>query len=70
MNEKLYTVEEFAKIFNIHPQSVRIAIKKGRIHAFRPTSGMRAPYRIMSSEVERIKVIDFGEFVKKIKEDK
>jgi hypothetical protein len=48
------TLEEFAKCIKMHPQSVRRAIKQGKIYASRPSLGLRAPYRIAESELERL----------------
>jgi excisionase family DNA binding protein len=48
------TVEEFAKRIKMHPTSVRRAIKMGRIFATRPSMGIKSPYRIAESELERI----------------
>lgn len=48
------TVEEFAKRIKMHPVSVRRAIKQGKIYASRPGIGVRSPFRIPESELERI----------------
>ena len=50
------TVEEFAKCIKMHPGSVRRAIKKGKIFAMRPSLGVKAPYRIAESELERLQL--------------
>lgn len=48
------TVDEFAQKMRMHPNSVRKAIKKGKIFASRPGVGVNSPYRIAESELERI----------------
>jgi excisionase family DNA binding protein len=48
------TVEEFAQRIQMHPTSVRRAIKNGKIFATRPGMGKRSPYRIAESELERL----------------
>jgi len=50
------TVEEFAKCIKMHPGTVRRAIKKGKIYASRPSLGIKAPYRIAESELERLQL--------------
>ncbi len=48
------TVEEFAKLMKMHPNTIRKAIKKGNIFASRPGMGKKSPYRIAESEIERL----------------
>ena len=66
MEGNFYTVEQIAKKLNVCEQTIRRAIKKGRIHAFRPGIGTRSPYRIYESELMRIIMVDF-ETIKKEK---
>lgn len=54
MDINFLTVEEFAKRIKMHPNTVRRAIRKGKIFAARPAVGKRAPYRISESELERL----------------
>lgn len=67
MQGKFYTVEEFAAKLNVCEQTIRRAIRAGRIHAFRPGAGKKAPYRIYESELTRILMVDF-ETMKKERE--
>lgn len=69
MEGKFFTVEEFAKKLNVCQHTIRRAIKLGRIHAFRPGVGKKAPYRIYESELTRILMVDF-ETMKKERETK
>lgn len=48
------TIDEFAERIKLHPATIRRAIKEGKIYASRPSGGLRAPYRIAESELERI----------------
>lgn len=48
------TVEEFAKRIKMHPGSVRRSIREGKIFASRPSMGVRGPFRIAESELERL----------------
>ena len=50
------TVEEFAKCIKMNPTTVRRAIKQGKIFATRPSLGIKAPYRIAESELERLQL--------------
>ena len=50
------TLEEFSKLVKMHPNSIRRAIRQGKIFATRPAGGKRAPYRIAESELERLHI--------------
>ncbi len=50
------TVEEFAKQIKMSTHSIRKSIREGRIFAFRPSVGKKAPYRIAESELERLQL--------------
>jgi excisionase family DNA binding protein len=51
-----FTVQEFAKKLKVHPSTVRRDIKKGKIYAFRSSSGLKSGYRIAESELERLHI--------------
>jgi excisionase family DNA binding protein len=51
-----FTVEEFAAKIKMHPNTVRRAIKKGKIYAMRPSTGIKSPYRVPESELERLQL--------------
>lgn len=57
------TVEEFANKVKMCPHTIRRAIKKGKINAFRPGIGIKGPYRIPESEIDRILVMSATERV-------
>lgn len=56
MEVNFLTVEEFAKRIKMHPGSVRRSIKQGKIYASRPSMGIKGPYRIAESELERLQL--------------
>jgi len=57
----LLTVDEFAEKVRMCPQSIRSAIRNGKINAFRPGIGKKSGYRIPESEIERLLVIESTE---------
>lgn len=59
------TVEEFAKKLKMHPGTIRRCIKEGKIYATRLSDGIRSPYRINTTELERLHV----KSMQKIKEE-
>ena len=56
MEVNFLTIEEFAKRIKMHPGSVRRSIRGGKIFATRPSMGVKAPYRIAESELERLQL--------------
>ena len=61
MKKEFYSVLEFAKMLDVHPITIRRAITNGRIEAFRPGIGIKAPYRIAYTELDRIREMSFEE---------
>ncbi len=51
------TVEEFAEKIKMCTHTVRAAIRRGKIYAIRPGLGIKSPYRIPESELERLQVM-------------
>lgn len=72
MNEvkNFFTVYEFAEKIRVHPNTIRRAIQKGRIQAFRVGIGSRSSYRIPNTEVERLCELDMSKLIEKIVEQK
>ena len=62
-NTEFLTVNEFAEVIGVHPNSVRNMIKKGRLNAFRVGGGERSSYRISKSEINRLSVVDLNKIV-------
>ncbi len=64
------SIREFSKLVRVHPNTIRRAIKSGRINAIRIGSGKKGVYRIPASEINRIALIDLEELIKKIIEER
>lgn len=60
MNEPcdFYTIKKFAEKLGVHENTVRRAIKKGRIGTFRLGEGKKARHRIPHTEIDRIMLFD------------
>lgn len=52
-DDELLTVDEFAARLKIHPETVRIWLRSGRLHGSRP-GGTRLGWRIPAGELQRI----------------
>lgn len=61
-----YTIKQFAEKLGVHPNTVRRAIKSGRIAAFRVGSGQKASFRIPHNEISRIALFDLKEMIENI----
>lgn len=64
------SIKEFAVVINVHPNTVRRSIKKGRLSAFRVGSGARATYRIPRAEINRLAFMNLEEMVQKMVDKK
>jgi len=53
---QFYSVKEFAKRMEMHPQSIRKGIREGKFFAVKIGSGVRPRYRIPATELERLKI--------------
>lgn len=62
-----YSIKAFADMLEVHHNTIRNAIKSGRIMAFRVGSGKRATFRIAASEVDRMAIIDITTYPEKTK---
>lgn len=56
-----YTITEFAKKLSVHANTIRKAVRSGRISAFKFGSDKKATYRIPHSEIQRIMLCDLKE---------
>jgi excisionase family DNA binding protein len=70
MEKDFLSINEFAKLISVHPQSVRTMIRKGRLSAFQVGGGLTSSYRIARTEVERLGLIDLQKIVNKMVEEK
>ena len=66
--ENHYTVSEFALIMHMHPQTIRRAIKVGRIIAFRVGISKKATYRIAEVRLIDLRQWDLMRLVDFIKD--
>lgn len=64
--EGYYSIKEFSVKLNVHENTIRRAIKSGRIVAFRVGSGKKSIFRIAHSELGRIALFDMREMIKKL----
>lgn len=70
-DKEFLTVQEYALLLNIHPNTVRSSIKSGRLNAFKVGSGDKSIWRIPRSEINRMALVDLEKIIeKKIKENK
>lgn len=69
MNEDFLSINDFAKILKIHPNTVRRQIKKGKINIIKFGSEKKPLYRIPKSEIERLAFFTMKDVVKKIMEE-
>ena len=60
------SIKEFAAILGVHPNTIRRAVRGGRISAFKVGSGKKAGYRIARTEVNRMAIFDMEEMIEKI----
>lgn len=64
------SIKEFAGKIGAHPNTIRRAIKKGRISACNIGSGNKKIYRISKTEINRISILDLKEIVDKMVREK
>ena len=65
LNEFL-SIKEFAILLKVHPNTIRRAVKSGRINAFKVGYGKKAIYRIARIEINRIAIFDLEEMIERI----
>lgn len=66
MEDDFLSIKEFANYIRMHPNTVRRAIKKGKLNAFRVGNGKRACYRIPKSETNRLALLNLEEMMERI----
>lgn len=64
--DEFLCIKEFAALMKLHPNTIRRAIKGGKIQAIRIGMGERTPYRIPKSEINRIAIFDLEHMIEKI----
>jgi DNA-binding transcriptional regulator YhcF (GntR family) len=70
MNYKAYSIKDFAKIMDVHPNTIRKCIKETKIAAFRIGTGKKASWRILESEIERLLSYDLKQVIDRLVEEK
>ena len=53
---EFYSIKEVAVIFNVHPNTIRNAIKNGYINAIRIGDKKKSPYRISRKSIDQIHI--------------
>lgn len=64
--QDFFSIKEFAGLLKVHPNTIRRAIKSGRIGAFKVGYGKKATYRIARTEVNRVALFDLEEIIEKM----
>jgi excisionase family DNA binding protein len=57
MEPEYYSVEEFAKLMNMRPITVRRAIRSGRITALRIGAAKKSPFRIPRHQIDKLTLL-------------
>ena len=60
------SIKEFAFLLKVHPNTIRRAVKSGRINAFKVGYGLKATYRIARAEINRIALFDLEDMIQRI----
>lgn len=66
MDKAFYSIKEFALKLSVSTDTIRRAIRKGRINAFRIGSSKKSSFRIAHSEIARLSKIELQDIVKKL----
>jgi len=62
--DQYYSVKEFAKLLKLHENTIRQALKRGKIQSVRLGTG-NSVHRIPKSEISRLVMFDLDEIVRK-----
>jgi len=63
-----YSIKEFADRLGFHPNTIRRAIKRGKIQAFKISGLKGSTYRIPHSEIQRVAIKDMEDIIEMILE--
>ncbi len=69
MEQDYYSIKEFAGKLRVSEYTIRRAIRKGRIHAFRVGSTDKSTFRIAHSELARMGIVDLQKMIKQMIND-
>ena len=67
IKQEWYSIQQFAKLVGMHPNTIREAIRSGRIHAVDHGTRVRKFWRVHYKEVERMGVFSLKEWIDKQK---
>ncbi len=70
MDKDFYSIKEFAEKLSTSHQTIRRAIRAGRIQAFRIGSTDMSAFRIPHSEIHRMGIVDLDKLIDKKVEEK
>lgn len=70
MENQAYTVKDFSKLMKMHPNTIRKAIKTGKITGFKIGKGPKAEWRILTSEVERLISYDMEQVINRLVDER
>ena len=69
MNDGFLSINEFAEHLKVHPNTIRRAIKNGKIQAINMGTGKKKLYRIPESELGRLGLFELKEMLKRLPPD-
>jgi excisionase family DNA binding protein len=71
MQEQWYfTIRQFAKLLQVHPMTIRRAVKRGKIGHINIGTEKKPLYRIPHSEINRIALFDLEAMIDRIMRDR
>jgi excisionase family DNA binding protein len=70
IESEFISIKEFANKIGAHPNTIRRAIKKGRISACDIGTGGKHIYRIARTEIDRIALLNLKNIIEKMVEEK
>lgn len=66
LSQDFLSIKEFALLLRMHPNTIRRAIRSGRISAFKIGVGKKAVYRIARTEINKVALFDLEDLIEKI----
>jgi len=61
--QEFLSIKEFASYVRVHENTVRRAIKAGRLNGFKLGKGKNSGYRIPKTEVNRLSILDLEKVI-------
>ena len=66
VDQAYLSINDFAKRLRVHPNTIRKAIKTGYINAFRVGNSIKSSWRIPTSEIQKLAIMEWESVVAKI----